>query len=421
MISHSMSARNDCSKVLHGEKNHLRTSRFRITLKEYCKFLLVCALVSFHSSVAFADNQENLKTLRERIQSLQKELTAKEALKQSASTALQETERAIHAMKTKLVKLTESNRQAHEELKQLQAQHRKIRHTIEIEQHQLEKLLYHQYLEGQQPYLKLVLRQQDPHQLTRNLYYYQKLSEARSESIVTLLNNQTSIETLVHARNQKKQHIAAIQNEYTAQQLLLEQEKHKQRILLSQISEQISQQQQEINTLKNDEKRLTNLVNEINKLLVQEKTKGNNVNTKLPDASTSGVPFTSLKGKLNLPVRGKLLNTFGGQRSGKHVTWKGLFIQSPSGNEVKAISEGRVVFADWLRGFGNLIILDHGNGYMSLYGNNETLHKQVGNIIRGGDTIASVGNSSDNSETGLYFELRHKGKPFDPLTWIKIE
>ena len=120
-------------------------------------------------------------------------------------------------------------------------------------------------------------------------------------------------------------------------------------------------------------------------------------------------------------MRGKLLNSFGGQRSGKHVTWKGLFIQSPSGSDVKAISEGRVVFADELRGFGNLIILDHGNGYMSLYGNNETLHKQVGNIIRGGDTIATVGNSGGNPDSGLYFELRHKGKPFDPLTWIKVE
>lgn len=115
------------------------------------------------------------------------------------------------------------------------------------------------------------------------------------------------------------------------------------------------------------------------------------------------------------------MNSFGGQRSGKHVTWKGLFIQSPIGNDVKAISEGRVVFADWLRGFGNLIILDHGSGYMSLYGNNATLQKQVGSIVRGGDTIAIVGNSGGNADSGLYFELRHKGKPFDPLTWIKIE
>ncbi len=369
--------------------------------------MLFCVvLTSLQSLTAFADNQENLKTLRERIQSLQKELITKEALKKSTSTALQETERAIHAMNAKLSKLSENQRHANAELKQLQIQYEKTKLTIETEQQQLEKLLYQQYIGGQQHYLRLMLNQQDPNQLARNFYYYQRVSLARSESITTLQNNQSNIETLVYASNAKKQLIAALQIEYAAQQKALEHEKHKQRTLLSQVSEQISQQQQEISTLKNDEKRLTDLVNEI---------------SKLPDASTTGMAFTSLKGKLNLPVRGKLLNTFGSQRSGKHVTWKGLFIQSPSGSEVKAISEGRVVFADWLRGFGNLIILDHGNGYMSLYGNNETLYKQVGNIIRGGDTIATVGNSSDNSDAGLYFELRHQGKPFDPLTWIKIE
>ena len=403
------------------KRNHLKPSRYKNAFRGPGKLLLIFVLASLHSLIALADNQENLKTIRERIQSLQKELSAKEALKQNTSTALQETERAIHAMNAKLAKLTESNRYANAESKQLQIQYEKIKHTIESEQLQLEKLLYQQYLEGHQYYLRLVLKQQDPNQLSRNIYYYQRLSLARSESLATLLNNQSNIETLVRASNEKKQHIAAIQIEYATQQHILEQEKHKQRTMLSQVSEQISQQQQQINKLKNDEKRLTDLVNEISKLLVQEKSKGSTVNRKLPDASTAGVPFASLKGKLNLPVRGKLLNTFGGQRSGKHVTWKGLFIQSPSGSEVKAISEGRVVFADWLRGFGNLIILDHGNGYMSLYGNNETLHKQVGNIISGGDTIASVGNSSDNSDAGLYLELRHKGKPFDPLTWIKIE
>lgn len=98
-----------------------------------------------------------------------------------------------------------------------------------------------------------------------------------------------------------------------------------------------------------------------------------------------------------------------------------MFILSQSGQEVKAIAAGQVVFADWLRGFGNLIILDHGAGYMSLYGNNETLYKQVGDSIHGGDTIAAVGNSGGNPDSGLYFEMRHQGKPFDPLTWVTVK
>ena len=383
--------------------------------------MLFSILTLFYPLSAFSDNQENLTVLRERIQSLQKELASKEALKQDTSEALQETEHAIHSINQKLTKLLEKDRKANEDFKQLQAQYQQIKNEIELERNQLEKLLYHQYLKGQQDYFRLVINQKDPHQIARDLHYYKKFSLAAAESIKDLQNHQNQIQDLTHASHQKKQEIITIQSEYSTQRQKLEQAKNKHHVMLTQISGQITQQQQEINKLQSDEKRITNLVNEINKLLVQEKSKNTLINSKLPNASTTGIPFSSLRGKLNLPVRGKLLNSFGGQRSGKHVMWKGLFIQSPNGSDVKAISEGRVVFADWLRGFGNLMILDHGNNYMSLYGNNETLLKKVGDIIRGGDTIATVGNSGGNPDTGLYFELRHKGKPFDPLSWIKIE
>ncbi len=409
------------NKCIILDKSCLGISTFNSIHTQYLKLMLICILASLYPFSAFSDNQENLKALRERIQLLQKDLVSKETIKQSTSNMLQETERTIGIINQKLTKLIENDRQANEDFKQLQIQYKHIKNEVEIERNQLERLFYQQYLGGQQDYLRLMLNQQDPNQIARNIHYYKQLSLARSGSIENLQDNQYKIEDLAQVSHQKKEEITAIQTEYFAQRKKLEQEKNKHQIMLAQISGQITQQQQEIYKLENDEKRITHLVNEISKLLVQEKPRNTPTNSKLPDASTAGIPFASLKGKLNLPVRGKLLNSFGGQRSGKHVTWKGLFIQSPSGNDVKAISEGRVVFADELRGFGNLIILDHGNGYMSLYGNNETLHKQVGNIIRGGDTIATVGNSGSNPDSGLYFELRHKGKPFDPLTWIKVE
>ena len=382
---------------------------------------MISTLILFFPLSAFASNQENLKLLRERIQSLQKDLASKEALKQNATEALQETERAINAIAQKMTKLVEQDQQAIEEYRYLQIQHKKLNDETEIASNQLEKLLYQHYIRGQQDYLRLVLNQQNPHQVARDTYYYRQLSQARSNSLESLQFNQREIGTLMQASRQKKNEIAAIQAEYFDQRKKLQLEKSKQHALLAQVSNQITQQEQEIDKLEKDEKRLTNLVNEINQVLIQEKSNTTIINNKLPDTSTTGSAFSTLKGKLNLPVRGKLVNTFGSQRSGKHVTWKGLFIQSSNGSEVKAISAGRVVFADWLRGFGNLIILDHGNNYMSLYGNNATLQKQVGESIRGGETIATVGNSSSNADTGLYFELRHGGKPFDPLTWIKIE
>jgi septal ring factor EnvC (AmiA/AmiB activator) len=140
----------------------------------------------------------------------------------------------------------------------------------------------------------------------------------------------------------------------------------------------------------------------------------------VPDASFAGTSFPQLKGKLLLPVRGELTGRFGTPRQDSGSPWRGLFIRTAAAQEVHSIASGRVVFADWLRGFGNLIIVDHGSGYMSLYGNNESLFKRTGEEIRAGDVIASTGNSGGNPETGLYFELRHQSRPFNPLEWCKI-
>ncbi|MFJ2989055.1 murein hydrolase activator EnvC family protein [Collimonas sp. NPDC087041] len=130
-----------------------------------------------------------------------------------------------------------------------------------------------------------------------------------------------------------------------------------------------------------------------------------------------GRPFESLRGQLRLPVRGDLMARFGSKR-GDGPTWKGLFIRTPEGTEVKAVAAGRVVFADWLRGFGNLIIVDHGNQYMTIYGNNQALLKRPGDAVKTGDVIASAGNSGGNEQSGLYFEIRHQGRAFDPLGWV---
>ncbi len=127
--------------------------------------------------------------------------------------------------------------------------------------------------------------------------------------------------------------------------------------------------------------------------------------------------FARMKGSLKLPAKGELLSRFGATRSGGGPAWKGLFIQTPNGAEVHAVAPGRVVFAEWLRGFGNLLIIDHGDQYLSVYGNNEALLKQPGDVVQTGDLVATAGNSGGNPETGLYFELRYQGKPFDPIGW----
>ncbi|QCP14845.1 protease [Pseudoduganella umbonata] len=138
----------------------------------------------------------------------------------------------------------------------------------------------------------------------------------------------------------------------------------------------------------------------------------------LAPAAPAGA-FASLKGQMRAPVSGRVAARFGSKR-GDGPSWKGVFILAGEGTEIRSVAQGRVVFADWLRGFGNLIIVDHGGQYMSIYGNNQSLLKRVGDVVKGGDVIAAAGNSGGNEESGLYFELRHQGRAFDPAGWVKF-
>jgi murein hydrolase activator len=395
------------------------------------KLIPACALIfSYPIAAAPKVDNEDLKQLRGRIETLQKELADTEESKSEVADALRESERAVIAANRKLAALTREHHEANNKLSQIQAQSKQVVRDIEAQQLRLGKLLHRQYLTGggQTEYLSLLLNQQDPNEIARNLHYYGYLSRARLEGINALRANVQRLDMLTRESREKSLEISAIQTKQAEHKKYLEQEKIEHAKLLERISSQADQQRREISKLKRDEERLTRLVERIAKLLAQKKrsapratTPGPLNNERLPDASADGSPFSSLKGRLSLPVRGELANRFGGPRADGGVTWKGLFIRSATGGEVKAIAGGRVVFADWLRGFGNLMILDHGNSYMSLYSNNEINHKQVGDSVRGGDTIASVGNSGGNAESGLYFELRHQGKPFDPLNWVRIK
>ena len=387
------------------------------------KFILPCVLLLSYPIHAAPpkSSPEDLKQLRQRIDALQKDLASKEESRSEAADALRESEQAISGASRKLSELAQEQRAANGSLSQLQTRSNTVKSDIDRQQLQLAKLLYRQYVGGQHEYLRLLLNQQDPNLIARELHYYNYLSRAHIESINALRTSLEQLDELTRESHNKSLEIAAIRAEQAKQKKHLEQEKAGHKKLLASISLQVEQQRREISKLKRDEERLSRLVERIGKLLAQKNRVSTLSNSRLPDASTDGNPFAALKGRLSLPIRGELINRFGSQRADGGMTWKGLFIRAPSGEEVKSIAGGRVVFADWLRGFGNLMIVDHGSGYMSLYGNNESIHKRVGDSVKSGDTIAAVGNSGGNADSGLYFELRHQGKPFDPLNWVKIK
>lgn len=380
--------------------------------------LLLCIYLTAGINSTHALQQEELDNLRKHISVLQKELEKTSESQSEATDELRESERAISNSKRKLAELSLQLRAADQTLEKLRQQAQQLEKNIQNQQAMLSKLLYQQYVGGKQEYFKLLLNNHDPDQTAREMRYYEYIARSRSAWLNMLRVNLAQLNEVVQQTQQKSGEITALQAEENAQQKILEKDKLARQQVISQFAQQLKQQRHEIGRLQRDENRLSQLIAKLSKMLTRQKDKGVFNNDKLPDNRFDGKPFEQLKGKLTLPVMGEVVNKFGSARPDSTVLWRGLMLRAANGQPVKSVAAGRVVFADWLRGFGNLLIIDHGKGYMSLYGNNETLYKQVGDILRGGDTVAAVGNSGGNEDSGVYFELRHRGEPIDPLKWI---
>lgn len=385
-------------------------------LTRHALLLCLCLVTGINS--AYALQQDELDNLRKHISALQKELEKTSESQSEAADELRESERAISHGKRKLAELSLQHRAADHTLGALRQQAQQLERDMQSQQAMLGKLLYQQYLGGKQEYFKLLLNNHDPDQAARKMRYYEYIARGRSIWLNTLRINLAQLNEIVQQTQHKSGEIAALQEEENVQQKILEKDKLARQYVISQFAQQLKQQRHEIGRLQRDENRLSQLVAKLSKILTRQKGKGIFSNDKLPDNRFDGKPFEQLKGKLTLPVMGEVVNKFGSARPDSTVLWRGLLLRAASGQPVKSVAAGRVVFADWLRGFGNLLIIDHGKGYMSLYGNNETLYKQVGDILRGGDTVAAVGNSGGNENSGVYFELRHRGVPLDPINWI---
>jgi len=392
-------------------------------------FLLVLFLPFQHAWAkpkAEASKQQ-LDQLHDRIEALKKELDSSQEAHAEAADALKQSEQAISEANRKLYELNQQHKQNRDALQTLQQQKNGLEDTIHHQQQLLGSQLYQQYLRGQQGYLQTVLQQQDPSAIARQLQYFSYISRARAKLIESLRLNLGQVAKLNQQTASTLQEITALKSEQEVERNELQSQKKQRNKVLKQLSAKINTQRGEINKLKRDEKRLSELVERLARIIPatppskRSKQKSLGTNETLPSNTFDGGSFAALKGKLNLPVRGELTNRFGAPREDTGISWKGLFIKSSEGSEVKSVAGGRVVFADWLRGFGNLLIVDHGDGYMSLYGNNQSLLKKVGEEVKAGDTVAAVGNSGGNETSGLYFELRHESKPFDPLSWSIVK
>jgi septal ring factor EnvC (AmiA/AmiB activator) len=380
-----------------------------------------------------AEKKAELRDLQERIDGLRRDLSKAEESKAYAADQLRETESAISTANRRLRELGDNRASVQAELADLEQQTQRLLKQTEAQQQQLSRLLFRHYvrgLGGDGDALQSLIAGRDPNQAARDTHFLTLLSRAKADLIGSLRATAAEKKRLAEVAREKSAQLAEIERKQQEGRAALLAQRQQKQTMLTKIADRIKSQRREIDTLKRDEQRLGKLIEGLAKLVPRPEPKAKATsprpgqpslkNERTPDPALAGGDFARLKGKLRLPVKGEIAGRFGAPRAEGGATWKGLFIRTAEGTEVHAVAPGRVVFADWLRGFGNLAIVDHGDGFLSVYGNNESILRQAGEIIRGGEVLATVGNSGGNPESGLYFELRHQGQAFDPLKWASL-
>jgi len=372
-------------------------------------FFGVC--VAFMAS-AFAEptrqeTEKKLVKVQEQIRKSQQKLEQKNGELGSLEKRLRESEQSIGNLNQQLVTTEASLQQSQEKIATLQAEEKQLQKQLSKHHDILYAHIRSEYQYGGQQKLKLLLNQQNPEKLGRNLIYYDYLHRARLGEIdkaTKVLQSVNEVQAeILQTEDIAKQAKLSFLNEKQS----LEQAQKQRKTAISSLNSNVSSEKKKLANLEGNQKQLKELIKKLRSALagipVFDKSKG----------------FSKSQGKLYWPVVGKPSNKFGQKRNSARskLNWQGVFIPSTEGNNVRSIYHGRIAFAEWMRGLGLLIIVDHGDGYMSLYGHNQSLFKKVGEWAEPGEKLATVGNSGGNNTPGLYFEIRKKGSPINPAKW----
>jgi len=375
--------------------------------------------------------QDEQRELRARLSQLKKRLAEAEAAHSETSDALAESETAISAANRRLRELAQARRQVETQIGALQERERFTRSRQGTHEQAVGQMLRTRVsLERRRPWQEL-LEGAAPGTVGRERIYVGRVIHQELLQIGDLRQRHDELVQLEAQSRDRRIELASIATEEKASRGQLLHQQTARKATLARLARDIDSQRRSVAGLEHDEARLGSLIDQIGRLLAEQAKR--RVLPTHPAASAAEphpeppglAAFGALRGKLELPVTGELAARFGaarraedGQPQAGAPSWKGLFIRAPAGAEVHAVAAGRVVFADWLRGFGNLMILDHGNGLLSVYGYNETLLHGIGDTVQAREVIAAVGSTGGNQDSGLYFELRYQGKPFDPLAWV---
>ncbi|KQQ59289.1 MULTISPECIES: murein hydrolase activator EnvC [unclassified Pseudomonas] len=413
---------------------------------------------------AFADEraqtQQQIDATRKDIAELQKTLGTLQAERSGVQKELRTTETEMGKLEKQVEALQKELKKTEGELERLDGEKAKLQ-AARVEQQRLIAIQARAaYQSGRQEYLKLLLNQQNPEKFARTLTYYDYLSQARLEQLKRFNQTLQKLAGVEKDINLQQAQLLVQQGNLDSQREDLDKVRKERQVALAKLNDQYKQGDQKLQARQQDQEDLAKVLKTIEETLARQAREAEEARQKAllaaqeaeqrrqreaaaaaareaptpapqapraptgPMVSSSGESFggafASARGKLPWPVDGRLLARFGETRGDDVRTkWDGVMISASAGSQVHAVHGGRVVFADWLRGAGLLVILDHGNGYLSLYGHNQTLLKSAGDVVKAGDAIATVGTSGGQSTPALYFAIRQQGKPTDPSQWCR--
>ncbi|QKL04249.1 peptidoglycan DD-metalloendopeptidase family protein [Pseudomonas sp. NY5710] len=432
--------------------------------------LILLALSCLHSP-AFADEraqtQQQLDATRQDIAELKKTLGKLQEEKAGVQKDLKATETDIGNLEKQVEALQQALKKTEGELERLETEKKKLQ-TARVEQQRLIAIQARSAYQnnGREEYLKLLLNQQNPEKFARTLTYYDYMSKARLEQLRTFNETLRQLASVEQQMSAQQQQLLAQRADLDSRRQALESERGKRQQVLAKLNSDMKDRDQKLQAREQDQADLAKVLKTIEETLARQAREAEEARKKAllaqqeaekrrqqealaaaarnqarepeapaeppkkarttlgpmvsSDGANYGGAFSAARGKLPWPVNGRLLARFGDARGNDaRAKWDGVMISANPGTQVRAVHGGRVVFADWLRGAGLLVILDHGNGYLSLYGHNQSLLKSAGDIVKAGEAISTVGDSGGQDAAGLYFAIRQQGRPTDPSQWCR--
>ena len=374
--------------------------------------------------------QADIQRLKDMLDGLKQEVSGLES-------ELKESETDIGRLKRESSELEQQIRDGETRLLDLREQAKELQASLEAQQEQIAQQVRAAYMAGQQGYLKVLLNQDDPGRMARMMRYYEYVGQARVEEINRFNDTLSQIQLASAEIVREQADLRGAREDLEVRESALQTQQHKRTQLLASLQGQSRSEAQKLAARESERAALNKLIKQLDEAITSlptptppparsqasSQSQSANQNASQTPAAwpAGGLAFAQARGKMPLPVRGRIVSRYGSQRGGDaRLKWDGLLVSASLGTQVHAIHGGRVVFADWLRGSGLLLILDHGNGYLSLYGHNQTLLREVGTWVQPGEAIATVGNSGGLPEPSLYFAIRHRGQALDPLAWCML-